>query len=117
MRTDGLWLLINGTYLCHLWHRYYVIQTFSSTCHDGDSKTIELTCTNSFNELNVNKKSNIHHCFMFGVVIRKETNTKENYAAELEKKTKMYEENLPWFNLKRTCNIIGAIYNRNSEIT
>jgi hypothetical protein len=32
---------------------------------------------------------------MFGVVIRKETNTKENYAAELEKKTKMYEKNLP----------------------
>jgi hypothetical protein len=29
------------------------------------------------------------------VVIRKETNTKEKYAAELEKKTKIYEKNLP----------------------
>jgi hypothetical protein len=29
---------------------------------------------------------------MFGVVIRKETNKKENYAAELEKKTKMCEK-------------------------
>ena len=64
----------------------------SSTCHDGDRKTIELTCTNSFNELNVKKKSNTHHRFMFGVVIRKETNKKENYAAELKKKTKMYEK-------------------------
>lgn len=58
----------------------------SSTCYDDDRNPIELTCTNSFDELNVKKKI-IHHRFMFGVVNRKETSKTENYAAELEKKT------------------------------